>query len=104
MEGLNVPIPGKNNPIDWFTLIFDDTFLESICTTTNKYAFELFCGPNTTPKSHITRFKDVTVPELKVFLGLLLHTGIVKLNRIQDYWKAGNFFNIPFFQREHESR
>lgn len=44
---LLVDKPGNNNPIDYFLLIFDDEpVLEKIVTETNKYAFEVFCGPS----------------------------------------------------------
>lgn len=100
---LFVPIPGEGNPIDWFSLLLDNIFLEFICRETNKYALELFCGPSTSELSRITRWKDITVPELKVFLGLLLHTGTIRLNRIQDYWKTNRMFNLPVF-RQYMSR
>lgn len=102
-NGLLVPIPGENKPIDWFSLLLDDVFLESICRETNKYALELFCGPSTCEESRITKWRDITVPELKVFLGLLLHTGTFKLNRINDYWKTNRLFNLPLF-RQYMSR
>ncbi|KAG8281422.1 hypothetical protein J6590_059718 [Homalodisca vitripennis] len=49
-EGLLVPNPG-NRPIDFFFLLLDIIFFENIVRKTNKYALELFCGPNTTPES-----------------------------------------------------
>lgn len=96
------PIPGEK-PIDWFRMILDDSILEFICSKTNKYALELYCSNNTVEKSRITKWKDLTVPELLTFLGLLLHTGSIKLNRIQDYWLTHRLFNLPSF-REHMSR
>lgn len=100
---LLVPIPGDNRPVDWFFLLLDEPLLESICKYTNKYALELFCGPNTTDQSRITRWRELTVPELKIFLGLLLHTGTIKLNRLQDYWRKHRLLNLPCF-REYMSR
>lgn len=97
---LLVPVPGDNKPIDWFNLLVDDEFLQFICDESNKYALEFFCGPRTTERSRITKWKDITVPELRVFLGLLLHTGTIRLNRLQDYWKTNRFFNLPFFRSQ----
>lgn len=95
---LLVPIPGENRPIDWFSLMLDDVFLEQVCRETNKYALELFCGPNTTEKSRITKWKDLSLAELKTFIGLLLHTGTIILPRLQDYWKTHRLFNLPSFR------
>lgn len=101
--GLLVPIPGNNRPIDWFMMLIDIVFLEKIVSETNRYAMELFCGPATTPKSRVTAWKDLTVQELKTFIGLLFHTGTVRLNKLQDYWKTSRLFNFPFF-RQYMSR
>ena len=45
------------------------------------------------PGSRIKYWKDITIPEAKVFLGLLFHMGTIKLNRIQDYWKKHGQFS-----------
>lgn len=96
--GLSVDIPGNNTPIDWVLLLLDEVFLEAICQETNKHALELFWGPNTSEKSRVTRWKEVDVSELKTFLGLLMHTGTIRLNRLQDYWKTNRLFNLPIFR------
>lgn len=102
-SGLCVPLPGLNRPVDYFFLLLDDEFLEHVVRCTNTYAFDLFCGPNTTPASRIHRWKDLTVPELKVFLALLIHQGNIKINRLQDYWKTDDLYDVGFFKR-HMSR
>lgn len=40
----------------------------------------------------------MTVEEMKIFLGLLLHMGTIRLNRLNDYWKTHQLFNIPVFR------
>lgn len=100
---LLVDIPGNNRPIDWFLLLLDDVFLEMICRQTNLYAIQLFCKPATSEQSRITRWKELEVSELKVFIALLLHMGTITLNRLQDYWKGHWLFNLPCF-RAHMSR
>uniref|UniRef100_A0A1B6E873 Uncharacterized protein n=1 Tax=Clastoptera arizonana TaxID=38151 RepID=A0A1B6E873_9HEMI len=102
VSGLRVPVPG-NDPADYFFLLLDDVFLESIVRETNKYALKTFCGPETTPQSRITRWKDITVEELKIFLGLMIHTGTIRINRLQDYWKTDEMFDLKYF-RKHMSR
>lgn len=96
------PVPGEK-PIDWFRLMLDDSILEFICSKTNIYALEVYCSSTVVEKSRITKWKDLTVPELLTFLGLLLHTGSIQLNRIQDYWLTHRLFNLPSF-REYMSR
>lgn len=71
--GLSVNIPGNNTPIDWFLLLLDDIFLEGICRETNKYALKVFCEPNTTEHSRVTKWKDITVAELKTYWAAITH-------------------------------
>lgn len=91
-EGLRVPIPG-NRPIDFFFLLLDVEFLQGIVQKTNAYALELFCEPNITPKSRITNWKDITVEELKIFLGLLIDMGLNRKPNVQDYWQKTKTFS-----------
>uniref|UniRef100_A0A1B6HI21 Uncharacterized protein n=2 Tax=Cicadellinae TaxID=33370 RepID=A0A1B6HI21_9HEMI len=95
-EKFLVPLPNEITPINFFLLLVDVIFLEGIVATTNRYALELFCGPTTTPGSRIHKWKDITVEDLKCFIGLLLHMGILQLPRIQDYWKTCKLFSTCF--------
>ena len=51
VNGLLVNNPGNNKPTDWFLLLLDNNFLEKVCLETNKYPFEVYCGPTTSEKS-----------------------------------------------------
>lgn len=93
--GLKVPIP-ENKPIDWFTLIIDDVFLQSIVRETNLYAEEVFLSENTKEKSRICHWKELTLPEFKIFLGLLFHTGIVRMPQLQHYWRTDKLMKTCF--------
>ncbi|XP_046671369.1 piggyBac transposable element-derived protein 4-like [Homalodisca vitripennis] len=98
VDSLLVPIPGTGSPIDFFNLLLDDIFLQNICKLSNSYAFnDVYARPNLTPRSRINAWKDLTVPELKTFLGVLIHTGTIKMNRVQDYWKTDYLFNLKCF-------
>lgn len=95
--------PGNNAPYDWFALLCDDSLLENICTFTNAYAWEVFQEPNLTPRSRINKWRDMTVGELRVFIGLVLHMGTVRVSRFNDYWSTNRFFNFGLV-REQMSR
>lgn len=98
---LLVDKPGDNMPIDYFLLIFDDEpALEKIVAETNKYAFEVFCGPSLSPKSRINLWKPLTIPEFKTFLGIMFHMGTIRVNRINDYWKTSYLFDMPLFRNQ----
>lgn len=40
---------------------------------------------------------------MKLFIGLLFHTGSIRVNRLEDYWKTSELFNLNFF-RQYMSR
>lgn len=98
-EKFLVQFPG-DKPIDYFSVLLDNECLENIVNFTNKNALEVFTSyPGLTPKSRINKWKNLTVPEFKIFLGLLLHTGTIKLSRLNDYWKTHYLFSLPCFSR-----
>lgn len=75
----------------------DEKLLELIVRETNQYAEELFLSKNTNEKSRITYWKLLTPAELKTFIGLVLHMGTIRVNRLQDYWKKHWLFNLTGF-------
>lgn len=89
----------SDEPMDFFRLFLTDTLLENIVTETNSYAEELFLSKQTREKSRITDWKPITVTNLQVFLGLWLHMGNIKINRLQDYWKTEELYNLPTFRK-----
>lgn len=94
-EQLLIPIPG-DNPIDYFMHIFSDDFMQLIVSQTNEFAVKLFLM-TTSEHARITTWKDITKDELMKFIGLLLHMGHIKMNRIQDYWKKDSLHKINVF-------
>ncbi|KAJ8918220.1 hypothetical protein NQ315_014089 [Exocentrus adspersus] len=94
---LLVPIPGNNEPVDYFHMIFDDDILKLMENETNQYAEEIFCSEGTTEKSRVTRCKSVTCDKMLKFIALVLHTGAIKMNRLQDYWKIHPLYNMKYF-------
>lgn len=101
-KGLKV-YPLGNEPIDYFNLLFDDALLELIVNETNKYAIQVFLSGSGSTSSRITSWRDTNVIEIKIFIGLLFHTGSIRMNRMEDYWKKSELFNVPFF-RQYMSR
>lgn len=96
-EELLIPVPG-DEPIDYFRHIFTYQFIQEIIKQTNIYAVELFLSEKTKNNSRITTWsKDLTLEEFLVFVGLLLHMGNIRINRLQDYWKQDDLFGIGVF-------
>ncbi|KAL0829653.1 hypothetical protein ABMA28_003159 [Loxostege sticticalis] len=92
-------VPAPSNPFEAFWLLLDDNYLDMIVHETNLNAVRVFGQPGVTEKSRITHWKDLDREELMIFLGLLIHTGTIRLNRLNDYWKKHWLFNLSCFSQ-----
>ncbi|XP_045453770.1 piggyBac transposable element-derived protein 4-like [Melitaea cinxia] len=88
--------PGTT-PISFFNFFFENDFLSMICERTNAQAAKLLENNTTLKNSRINYWKELNIPELRIFLGLLFHMGFIQLSRLQDYWKTNRLFSIPVF-------
>ncbi|XP_028173396.1 piggyBac transposable element-derived protein 4-like [Ostrinia furnacalis] len=100
-QELLVPVP--SDPLEAFLLFLNNDILDLIVRETNLNAERVLQQPGVTDKYRITNWKELTREECMTFLGLLLHTGTIRLNRLNDYWKTHWLFNIPSF-RQYMSR
>lgn len=91
--------PGQRMPYDYFRLLLNNHFVKTIVEYSNAYAFVVLGKNDVTPNSRIAKWKDLTVKEFLKFVGLILHTGTISLNRLQDYWKTDSLFNLPVFRQ-----
>lgn len=91
-------LPETNEPYDYFKLIATDEFFTMLVRKINNYASKLLLNI-LDPKSRLRLWKDVTVPEIKTFFGILFHMGTIKLNRVTDYWKKHPLFSLPAFSK-----
>lgn len=87
--------PQGHDPIDFFNLYFTDDFLQLVVRETNAFAEALFLR-GATERSRITDWKELDLAELKIFLGIVFLMGIIKLNRINDYWNTGEMFSFHY--------
>jgi hypothetical protein len=89
-------LPKGNLPVDYFDLLVDDSLYNLIVEQTNIYAEEIFLSSGK-ERACINDWKTLTKEELRIFLGLFLHMGTIKINRMQDYWRKHCFFNLTGF-------
>ncbi|CAG5026014.1 unnamed protein product [Parnassius apollo] len=99
--GLKINMLANNNPkpIEFLNIFLDDEYLQFLVEQTNKHAAHIFQKPGVRQKSRITEWKDTTIPEMRTFIGLILHMGVIRLNRISDYWKTHRLFNISCYRK-----
>lgn len=87
--------------IDCFDLLVSDSFCDLVINETNLYAVEMLSKSSV--QARISCWKYLTVDEFKNFLSLLFHTGTIRLNKLEDYWKTDDLFDLQCF-RKHMSR
>lgn len=79
----------KANALSFFSLFFDDALLEFIAEQTNLYAEQH-------PYNRVNvSWVDTNVDELRLFLGIVISTGIVVLPNLHDYWKQNSIMSQP---------
>lgn len=90
-----------NGSLDYFNLLISDELLDIIIEETNFYALDIFL--NTVPdKARISEWVNTDRLEMKTFLSLLFHMGIIKMPRLEDYWNTNKLFNLQFFSYLYE--
>jgi len=94
--GLKI-FPKGNDPIDYFNLFVTNTFWEFLVEEANSYAVEVFLNSDRS-NSRISTWKNTDVVEMKKCIALLFHTGTIRVNRLEDYWKTNELFNFHIFR------
>ena len=85
-EGLKLRTKENSSTNCFVELYFTEALLQLIVTETNRYA-EQYVEANTekADSSYVGRWTLVTCSEMKVFLGLLLQTGIIQKGSLNSY-------------------
>lgn len=73
-----------------------------ILRCSNRYADKITSG-NLKNFSRMKSWRPLTMDKLKTFVGLIIHMGNIKMNRLNDFWKSHYLFKTNIF-RQHMSR
>jgi hypothetical protein len=65
--------------MDYFSLFFNDELLNNTVVERNRYARQKISELQLSPRSVWSRWSDVSVPEMKAFLGLIINMGLMSL-------------------------
>lgn len=93
------------HPIEFFYLFFGDDIIKDIVLETNKYGhkeaakFTNSSGSKSSAFSRKIHWSNTSEHEIKVFFGIVLWMGLVKLPSLAAYWSRSQTFstNIPKF-------
>lgn len=76
--------------------------LNLILRCSNRYADKI-TGGNLKNFSRMKNWRPLTMDKLKTFVGLIIHMGNIKMNRLNDFWKSHYLVKTDIF-RQHMSR
>jgi hypothetical protein len=86
--------------MDYFRLFFSDELLNNNVIETDCYVRHKISELLLSPSSIWSRWSDVSVPEIKAFLGLIIKMGLIPLPNIKDYWSSEWTTQVKFFRLE----
>lgn len=88
----------SNDPIEFLKLFITDEILEEIKDQTNIYASQIIIGPQT-KYSLNQRLSEITLDEIKVYIGITLWMGIHSNAYYQDNWAKGDDLKSTQFNK-----
>jgi hypothetical protein len=79
-------------------MLFDEDFFEFIVRDINNYAESEFLRVGAAERSRMSQWKPTDRNEIITFISLIIHTGTIKLNRLNGYWKNIIYLILHVFQ------
>ena len=96
--GLKIQMPDEASPIDFLKLLVTEELIAEIVLCTNFYAdCKIDAAGPLRRRSIWKSWNPVTQDEMKKFLGLVIHMGLVKMPSYKHYWKKDKLFQNNFF-------
>ena len=89
--GLLVDIPENPAPSFFLELLLTQELLEYMVDRTNIYAEKVISEKIISRRSRFNEWKPTNVAEMKTFIGLMVHMGVINLPNLQDYWSPDPF-------------
>ncbi len=74
------------SPLETFLLIFTTAILQWIVDQSNQYASQCM-------GDRFDTWQQITIEEMKAFMGFMILMGVVKLPSLADYWKRDEIFH-----------
>ncbi|KAM7438175.1 hypothetical protein ABFA07_012298 [Porites harrisoni] len=88
-------MPRESLTVDFFQLFVDNRTLGNILRETNHYACQLLQATN----KDVLSWREISLEELKAFLGLLICMSIHRLPSWRDYWSSDWVLGVPEFAK-----
>ena len=90
-------LPYEPTPYDFLLFFICDEIIDILVREANRYAEQFLSSTALTPESRLSRWRDVTPAEMKLFLGMTMLMGVVKKSNLEQYWTNADLFATPAF-------
>jgi hypothetical protein len=84
--------------LQFFELLVTDDVFRTMAEETNRYARLHLASHVLKPFSRFHQWTDTSPGEMRVFSGLIIAMGLVKLPSLSDYWSTDPVVDMPFFR------
>ena len=84
--GLNVTLPRNASPIQYLELFMTMSLWRYLIDNTNNYARARLGSTPPSRRSLFRNWRDISIMEMKAFVGMIINMGLTKLSDIKDYW------------------
>ena len=98
-SGMNRDVPENASPVYFFELLLTKQFIQDLLTKTNEYAEKTINASRPLRcRSNLVDWKDVTVDEMRKFIGIVFVMGLVSLPSYKKYWSRDPIYKNHFFR------
>ena len=97
-SGMNTDVPENASPVYFFELLLTEQFIQDLVTKTNEDAEKTInASRRLRCRSNLADWKDVTVDEMRKFIGIMFAMGLVSLPSYK-YWSRDLIYKNHFSQ------
>lgn len=97
--GLQVEAPDGDDPLFFFNLFINDELLQEIVDRSNAYADRVINSSRPLRRNSILNtWNNVTLEEMRQFLGLIFHMGLVAMPSYRCYWSTDRLYKNELFK------
>ena len=98
-QGLSVDLPDDPTPHDFFKSFSEDGMWDSLVQQTNIYAEDSLQNEELLRHSHLHKWVPVTVPEMKLFIAVVISMGLNEKADLDAYWSTDQVLETPFYSK-----
>ena len=98
VPGVNTSLRRDATPLQFFQLFFTVNMWQYILQTTNDSATARLQNSPPRRRSLFRNWRNITLVEIKAFVGLIIQMGLAHLSDIKDYWSTHTTLKFPFFR------